>query len=117
MGEETNVEEILKKIVEKFNEKMEKDSELLEKIKDLERTIMIKLGEAGIYVAKLQDGKLSDFEKVQEEVKAEIRLETDPDTFVKIVNGEISPMVAYMDGRVKFKAPLRDMMLLKDLLS
>ncbi len=117
MVEPEKVEEILNKMVEKFNEKIEKDEKLKEKVKDLERTIMMKFEGLGVYIAKLQGGSLSKFEKASEEVKAEIRLETDPETFIKIVNGEISPMVAYMDGKIKFKAPLRDMMLLKDLMS
>jgi len=115
MGVETSIEEILKNLVEKFNKKVDEDKDLYERIKDLNRRIKLKIQPEGIFYGELKDGKITELKKVSEDVEADISVETSRDVFLQLISQQLSPFIAYMNGLVRIKAPLKDLLLLKNL--
>ncbi len=105
------MKEILQELVDKFNAK---DDPRKEKIKDLERTILVKFTDDGSYYFTLKNSKLSDVE--EGEVKADIIVETTTETFKNIVNKKEDALTAYFSKKIRIKAKLRDKLLLSDLL-
>ena len=116
MGVETDINEILKELVDKFNKKVSEDERVYNAIKDLKRRIKLKIEPEGVFYGELKNGKLTEFIKTEEDVEADIQVETTRDVFLQLISQQMSPLVAYVNGLVKVKAPLRDMLLLKDLL-
>ncbi len=106
------MKEILQELVDKFNKS---DDKRKEKIKDLERTIVIVFEDDGKYYTHLKDGKLSNIE--EGEVQGEIVITTTTDTFKKILNKEEDAFTAYITKKIKIKAKLMDKLLLNDILS
>ncbi len=106
------MKEILQELVNKFNNSNDKRKE---KIKDLERTIVIVFEDDGKYYTHLKDGKLSDVE--EGEVQGEMTIITTTETFRKILNKEEDAMTAYITKKIKIKAKLMDKLLLNDILS
>ncbi|MCD6276024.1 MAG: SCP2 sterol-binding domain-containing protein [Thermoplasmata archaeon] len=103
--------EILQKLVKKFNEK---EDERKEKIKDLERRIVIKFSDDGTYYMDLKNGRLSDV--MEGDVSGDIIAELSTETFKKILDKEEDALTAYITKKIKIKARLMDKLLLSELL-
>jgi len=114
MGVETNIDEILKTFVERFNKKVEEEKRIYERIKDLNRRIKLKIDPEGIFYGELKSGKLSEFQKIEKDIEADIIVETTRNVFLQLISQQLSPFIAYVNGLVKVKAPIKDMLLLKD---
>ncbi len=106
-----NIEEELQNLVKKFNES---DSKKKEKIKDLERKILISFEDDGNYYTILKDGKLSDIQRG--DVKADITIITTTETFSRILNKEEDALAAYFSKKIKIKAKLMDKVLIGEIL-
>ena len=107
----SDIKKELQKLVEKFN--LSK-SEKKDKVKDLERTIVIIFDNGEAYHTELKDGKLSDIQDGK--VEGDITVSTDVDTFKKILNGDEDALTAYITKRIKVKAKLMDKLLLAEIL-
>ena len=107
----SDIKDELQKLVEKFNSSK---NEKKEKIKDLERTILIIFDNGEIYHTRLKDGKLSDIEEGK--IEGDITVSTDVDTFTKILKGEEDALTAYITKKIRVKAKLMDKLLLADIL-
>ena len=107
----SDIKDELQKLVEKFNLS---ENEKKEKLKDLERTIVIIFDNGEIYHTKLKDGKLSDIQ--EGEVDGDITVSTDVETFTKILKGEEDALSAYITKKIKLKAKLMDKLLLAEIL-
>ena len=105
------MKERLQELVDKFNGKEDPKKE---KIKELERSIVVRFRDDGTYHLYLKDGKLSDVE--EGEIEADIVLETDTKTFVDILEKREDAMTAYITKKIRIKAKLMDKLLLSDLL-
>jgi putative sterol carrier protein len=90
------MKEILQNLVDKFNSK---DDPRKEKIKNLERTIVIKFTDDGTYYFKLKDAKLSDVE--EGDIKGDIIVETTSETFNNILNKKEDAISAYFSKKIK----------------
>ncbi len=107
----SDIKDELQKLVEKFNLS---ENEKKEKVKDLERTIVIIFDNGEIYHTKLKDGKLSDIQEGK--VDGDITVSTDVETFKKILKGEEDALSAYITKKIKLKAKLMDKLLLAEIL-
>ena len=107
------MEEILKKLVNDFNEKSKDDKKIKDKIGDLERDIVIEITDDNTYHMLLKDCKLTDFGVGERDSK--IRIISDTNTFSKILNKEISPFKAYATKKLKIKAAFSDLLMIKSL--
>lgn len=115
MGVETNLDEILKNLVEKFNKKVEESEDLRKRLQGFDRKVLLKLDPDGFYYAEIRDGKFEEFKKIDSETDTDIKIETTRDVFLQLISQQLSPLVAYVNGLVKIKAPLRDLLMVKEL--
>jgi len=116
LGIETNLDEILRDLVEKFNKKVEESKDLKKQLQGFNRRILLKLDSDGLYYAEIKDGKFEEFKKIEKEIDTDIKIETTRDVFLQLISQQLSPLVAYVNGLVKIKAPLKDLLMVKDLL-
>jgi len=115
LGVETNLDEILKNLVEKFNKKVEESEDLRKRLQGFNRKVLLKLDPDGFYYAEIRDGKFEEFKKIDSETDTDIKIETTRDVFLQLISQQLSPLVAYVNGLVKIKAPLRDLLMVKEL--
>ncbi len=105
------IERELQNLVDKFNKS---DSKKKEKIKNLERVILISFEDDGDYHTTLKDGVLSDIEPGT--VKADITVSTTKELFMKILRKEEDALTAYFSKKIKIKAKLMDKVLIGEIL-
>ncbi len=105
------MKEILQELVDKFNTK---EDPRKDKIKDLERIILIRFTDDGTYNFKLKDAKLSNV--AEGEIQADIIVETTTKVFKDILDKKEDALTAYITKKIKIKAKLMDKLLLSDLL-
>jgi len=115
LGIETNLDEILKNLVEKFNKKVEDSEELRKRLQGFDRKVLLKLDSDGLYYAEIRNGRFEEFRKIENEVDVDIKIETSRDVFLQLISQQLSPLVAYVNGLVKIKAPLKDLLMVKEL--
>lgn len=111
--------EFLEEMVHKFNQKVDESEKLLEKLRDISRTIQIELDETVFYHMRMVNGKIIEIlpEAVKEPEVPDVRILSDSMTFEGIMNKTVKPLKAYAMNRIKVKGALRDRLLLKDLLA
>jgi len=111
--------ELLEDMVNKYNQKVDESKKLFEKLKDVSRTIQIELDETVFYHMRMVKGKIVEIlpEAVKEPEFPDLRILTDRSTFEGILNKTVKPLRAYALKKIKIKGPLKDRLLLKDLLS
>jgi len=105
------MKDVLQELVDKFNAK---EDPRKEKIKDLERTIVVRFTDDGTYNFKLKDARLSNVE--EGEIQADIVVETTTKVFKDILDKKEDALTAYITKKIKIKAKLMDKLLLSDLL-
>lgn len=105
------MKDVLQELVKRFNER---DDPRKSKIRDLERSIVIKFSDDGTYHMYLKDAELSDVE--EGEIEADIVVEIDTKTFKDILEKREDALTAYITKKIKIKAKLMDKLLLSDLL-
>ncbi len=105
------MKDILQELVNKFNSK---EDPRKDKIRDLERSIVIRFKDNGVYHMYIKDAKLSDVE--EGDIDADIVVETDAKTFQDILDKKEDALTAYITKKIKIKAKLMDKLLLSDLL-
>lgn len=106
------VRELLEQTVEKFNEKSRTDEKFRRELKGLRKTVQLELDDGRAYHFNLRDTLIDGVHDGKKE-GADILIFTDADTFRDIVNGEMSPMRAYATKKIKFKASLSDMLMMR----
>ena len=106
------MEELLKSMIDKFNEKCKTDKDLQNNIKDLKRTVQIEITGDKSYKFTLQDSHISDF-SVGIIEKPDVHISSDAETMKKLINKEMSALKAYALKKIKIKASLEDLLMLK----
>jgi len=101
-------------LVEKFNERAKTDEKLHETLVDWERSIQLDITGDGTYHFFLKDFKI---DRVNDgpTPDPQIHVATDRETFEAVIDGETSPMRAYMNKKFRVKAELRDLLILRKL--
>lgn len=110
----TQVRPQLEKAVAKFNERARTDPKFQETLKDLERKIQLDVAGDASYHFHLKDYRI-DGVKDGQATNPEVVVTTDKETLLGIFNGEITAMRAYLTKKIKFKATLMDLLVLKKL--
>ena len=106
------VRELLEQTVERFNEKSRTDEKFRRELKGIRRTVQLELDDGRAYHFNLRDTLIDGVHDGKKE-GAEILIITDAETFRDLVNGEMSPMRAYATKKIKFKASLHDMLMMR----
>ena len=110
------MEEKLQQMIDKFNERIEKDEKMKKNLEGINRKIMLVIKDGETYNFELKDLKLSPLAKGEID-DADVVITTDTETMTGLLDGTIKPMKAYATKKISFKASVRDMLLLKKLLS
>ena len=109
------IKDKLGKLVAHFNKKAESDEQLKEYVDGMERSIVFNLTDDKAYNTKLSNSQLSDV--IEGGIDdAEIIIETDKATMLGLLDGSVKPMKAYATKKLKIKASLQDMMLMRKLM-
>lgn len=98
----------------KFNEKARTDPKMTETLKDMSRIIQLDVDGDQSYHFVLKDYRI-DGVKDGPTHNPEVLVSTDKATLLGIFSGDVSPMRAYMTKKIKFKATLMDLLVLKKL--
>ena len=107
--------ETLQNLMNKFNEKAEKDEEFKNYWKDKERSIQISFIDNQDYSFHLRDAKLKDL-KPEKISNPDIIITTDTETFNALVEKRMGAMKAYALKKVRIKASLEDIMAIRKFL-
>ncbi|MDY6985591.1 MAG: SCP2 sterol-binding domain-containing protein [Candidatus Thermoplasmatota archaeon] len=94
-------------IIEKAIEYLKNNADL----KGFDRVVLLKIGEDELCF----NVENSDVKRIESE-EPDIVIEMSSETFRALANGELSPLRAYALKKVKVKASLKDIMLLKKFL-
>ena len=109
------IETLIAGIVDRFNRHAERTPTLRRDLAGLERTIAVRLGDAGSYAVDLRGGRLEDLRAPAPE-RADVTIRTDEATFRGLIAKEIGPMKALVTGRLKLEGSLEDKLLFRKLL-
>ena len=107
-------EEDIQKMIGKFERRMAKDEEAREKVKEVNKTINVDLGEEK-YSFRIENSAVHDFTDSALE-NADITLITTPENLHLLVEGELRPMRAYVTRKIVIKGKIEDILHLKSLL-
>ena len=104
----------LRDMVDTFNRRADKDEKMQKELEGMEKSIQIDV-EEGSYKMFLRDLHLQDMGAGTIE-GPDILITTDSATMIGIINKEIKPMKAYATKKIKLKASLQDLIVLKSVL-
>jgi putative sterol carrier protein len=109
------VEETLASLVDRFNRHAERTPAVREELSGLERTIAVRLTDAGSYAVDLRDGRLTNL-RSSAPPKADVSIITDEATFHGLIRKEIGPMKALVTRKLILEGSLEDKLLFRKLL-
>ena len=109
-----NVSDLLDEKVIEFNSRIDNEAEFSKMIEGKNRTICICVSDGDTYYSKLENLRIEDFVKTDDD-NADLVVTANSETLVALIEREMSPVKAYMKGDLKVKASLTDMLLLKKL--
>ncbi len=104
----------LEEVVAKFNERAKTDENLRATLKDMERAIQLDISGEGSFHFFLKDYQI-DGVKDGPTDDPQILVATDKTTLVSIIDGDTSAMSAYMKKKLKVKATMIDLLVLRKL--
>lgn len=109
-----NVSDLLSEKVIEFNSRIDNEPSFSKMIEGKNRTICICVSDGDTYSSKLENLRIEDFVKTDDN-SADLTVTANSETLVALIEREMSPVKAYMKGDLKVKASLTDMLLLKKL--
>ena len=109
------IEETLASLVDRFNRHAERTPAVREELAGLERTIVVRLTDAGSYAVDLSGGRLTNL-RTGVPSKADVTIVTDEATFLGLVRKDIGPMKAIVTRKLSIKGSLDDQLLFRRLL-
>ncbi|MFC3495608.1 SCP2 sterol-binding domain-containing protein [Glycomyces rhizosphaerae] len=96
-------------VLEKMAGKVSKKSDELQLEDDFERTLAVEITDLNqVFSAKLAGGKLTDLLD-GDAPDAEVRISLDSEALIRIAKKEIKPAKAFLRGRIKVKASVKDL--------
>lgn len=106
------VEDAVGFIEDRFWHHYESNADLREALEGKDRTILLDVRDGPSYHVLVVDGVL---EAVQEGAveDPDVRIIADRDDLLDVLNRDVHPVAAYLRGKVKVRAPVRDLMLVK----
>lgn len=102
----------LDRLEQGFYRKWENDADFRDSLKGKDRDILIDLTDLSAWTLRVRDGKLEEVQERRPE-DPDVRLTTTVDDFLAVFDGDLSPLKAYVQKRVKVKAGIRDILLVK----
>jgi putative sterol carrier protein len=102
-------------LIDRFNEKAERDEEFKNYWKGKARSISVKFTDGGEYSFHLKDARLTGL-KPEGLAEADIKITTDTETFNALIEKRMGAMKALALRKVTVKATLEDMLAIRKLL-
>jgi len=109
------VEECLDRLERGFRRRWKNNEDFRSDLKGKDREIVIDLRETGTWWLNVEDGDLVTIQEGGRE-DPDVRIEADAEDFVDVFDGDLGPVKAYMTGKIKVDAGMRDLMLVKNVL-
>ncbi|MCI4328106.1 MAG: SCP2 sterol-binding domain-containing protein [Thermoplasmata archaeon] len=109
------IEETLAGVVERFNRHGDRNPAVRAELEGFERTIRIRLTDAGTYAVDLHSGRLVNL-RSDGTGKADLTITTDQSTLLGLVSKEIGPMKALVTRKLAIDGSLEDKLLFRKLL-
>lgn len=95
-----------------FFRKWENDAEFRDSLEGKDRDILIDITDVGAWTLVVRDGKLEAIEESKPE-DPDVRLTSRSEDFLAVFEGDLSPLKAYVQKKIKVKAGIRDILLVK----
>ncbi len=115
------MQDLIKEALKEFSIAINETPDLQEYMKDKVRRVQINLLEnemvQHIYSITVEGSKVHPMEEKAFEVRPDISITSTEEDLTSILKKELSPIKAYATGRLKIRAPLLDMLLLRKMLS
>lgn len=105
------VETEIRDLVDKVNSKIERHPEIREEVENIRKSVNIDLGDEK-YSFRFENAKVEDL-RTELIDGADITMKTTAENFVDLINGDLSPMKAFVTGKVKLNGKFQDLMFLK----
>lgn len=109
------VEDCLQRLEDGFRRRWEDNPEFRDSLRGKDRDIQIDLRETGSWWIQVRDGNLQAIVEDEPE-DIDVGIEAEADDFVDVFDGDLGPVKAYMTGKIKVDAGMRDLMLVKKFL-
>lgn len=111
------LEERIRHLVDKANDKIATDEKMRNEVQPLKKTFNLQLtGETPEqnenYSFRLEDGKVIDF-KTEAIEGADVTLSCSIENMVKLLDGDLRPMKAYITKKITITGKIHDLMVLK----
>ncbi len=117
---ETDVEERIQNALERlekgFRRRWENNPDFRDSLKGKDRDILIDLKARGAWNLEVRDGNLVEIAEGRPE-DPDVRVTAEAEDFLAIFDGTLSPLEAYVKKKIKVKAGLRDILLVKSFMS
>jgi len=111
MSAESDFESVINVIRERFS-----DPEITKILSGFTKTIQLEFPDKGVsYVIELENGQLKAFEQKSIE-SPDIKVTMNSDVFIGVINKTLSPVKAYMSGKIKVKGAMSDLLKLRKVL-
>ncbi len=114
MADKDEVKSMLEELIETFEEKIENNDKLKDRLQEFERNIAINFEDDGDYSFQLSDGEISDLKEGKTK-RADITIKTDSETLHALMSGDMKAMEAYARKKVRVDAPFLDLLKIKDM--
>lgn len=109
---ETEIMHALERLERGFRRRWENNPDFRKSLKGKDRTILIDLKESGAWTLNVRDGDLDDITEGKP-ADPDVRITAEATDFLAIFDGTLSPLEAYVRKKIKVKAGLRDILLVK----
>ncbi|MEX2690214.1 MAG: SCP2 sterol-binding domain-containing protein [Candidatus Njordarchaeales archaeon] len=111
MSENPEFETAINEVIERFS-----NPEITKSLANFTRTLKLEFPDIKtLYVLNIENGQLKEVKKESVE-KADISVSMNSDTFIGVINKTISPVKAYMTGKIKVKGSMSDLLKLRKVL-
>lgn len=108
--------ELLVDAIARFNAKSDSDEKLRGTLDGITRKVQVEISDEADYHFQLADCKIAGLESGAVEAP-DVRISTDSATLSALMSKSLSPFKAYATGKLKVKASLTDLMMLRSFLS
>lgn len=110
-----DIEKAMSEVVEKYNKKFESDKDLKEKMKAVNKRIVLEITGDATYRLDIVNGKVAEF-AVGDFSTKDLTVTMDKATYEKLHSKALSPFQAYAEKRISFSGNLADLLVMKGIL-
>jgi putative sterol carrier protein len=114
-----DLENLIRNAIIEFERKISQDEKLLSRLKGITRKVVVDIEDLKEAIGfTFREGKIEDFRRFSsgEAKDADLLVIASVDTIKKLLRKELNPFKAYLTGKLKLKASLTDLLILREFL-